>query len=82
MYLEGRGVAHDGAEAVRLFRQAADQGLSEAQFCLGRMLEREDGVNQHVEMAMDLYRQAAEQGYAPAQQAILVRSKLARQTAL
>ncbi len=35
MFEKGLGVAQDYAEAVRLYRLAADQGLASAQFNLG-----------------------------------------------
>mmetsp|Transcript_68083 Transcript_68083/g.133554 ORF Transcript_68083/g.133554 Transcript_68083/m.133554 type:complete len:142 (-) Transcript_68083:163-588(-) len=35
MYRDGKGVAQDNNETVRLYRQAADQGIPEAQYGLG-----------------------------------------------
>ena len=46
MYLEGRGVPQDVAEAVRWIRQAAEQGQRDAQTLLGRMYYEGRGVPQ------------------------------------
>ena len=57
----------DDAEAVRLYRQAAEQGNADAQFNLGVMYLDGDGVPQDDAEAMRWFRQAAEQGNAQAQ---------------
>ena len=57
----------DDAEAVRWYRQAADQGLAEAQFNLGWMYYKGRGVRQDYAEAVRWYRQAAAQGHASAQ---------------
>jgi TPR repeat protein len=46
MYANGRGVPQDGAEAVRWFRLAANQGFAGAQFNLGVMYDTGEGVLQ------------------------------------
>ncbi len=46
MYDNGRGVTQDYAEAVRWYREAADQGLAAAQFNLGLMYYNGQGVTQ------------------------------------
>ena len=47
MYMDGHGVAQDGAEAVKWHRRAADQGSSAAaQFNLGVMYDSGRGVPQ------------------------------------
>jgi TPR repeat protein len=61
------GVAWDSAEAVRLYRLAAEQGHAAAQFNLGSMFEDGQGVAQDYAEAVRLYRLAAEQGHAAAQ---------------
>jgi hypothetical protein len=64
------GVAQDDAEAVRLYRLAAAQGLAEAQRNLGNMFENGEGVAQDYAEAVRLYRLAAEQGHAEAQKCL------------
>jgi TPR repeat protein len=61
------GVAQDYAEAVRLYRLAADQGHAAAQFNLGNMLYTGEVVAQDYAEALRLYRLAAAQGDADAQ---------------
>ena len=69
-YDQGQGVAQDHAEAVKLYREAADQGFAEAQnelglcyFWTGEGL----GVARGFVEAVKWYREAANQGYAEAQ---------------
>ena len=47
--------------------QAAEQGDAEAQFNLGKMYDKGQGVRQDDVQAVQWYRRAAEQGYAKAQ---------------
>ena len=54
----------DYATALSLFRLAADQGLANAQYNLGVMYERGEGVPQDYKEAVRLYRLAADQGLA------------------
>ncbi len=70
MYLEGRGVPQNYAEAVKWYRLAADQGLAMAQIDLGAMYLNGRGVPQDLPEAAKWYRLAAEQGYADAQFAL------------
>ncbi len=63
MYDDGRGVAQDDAEAVLLYRLAADQGHAEAQYNLGVMYDDGRDVAQDDAEAVRLYRLAADQGY-------------------
>jgi TPR repeat protein len=56
------GVAHDYAEAVRLYRLAAEQGHASAQFQLGNMFEHGDAAE-----TIRWYRLAAQQGHAEIQ---------------
>jgi hypothetical protein len=62
MFEEGRGVAKDDAEAVRLFRLAAAQGVAGAQCNLGFMFEYGLHVAKKRAEAIRLYRLAAAQG--------------------
>ncbi len=57
----------DYAMAIRIFRQFADQGYASAQYNLGVMYERGQGVTQDYDAAVRWYRKAAEQGNAKAQ---------------
>ncbi len=70
MFEEGRGVEKDEAEAVRLYRLAADQGDAAAQYNLGRMFEKGKGVEKDEAKAVRLYRLSAKQGYSPSQEAL------------
>ena len=67
VYAEGRGMPEDAGEAVRWFRQAAEQGLAEAQYKLGVMYAEGRGVPEDAEEAVRWFRQAAEQDHAKAQ---------------
>ena len=57
----------DYIKAARLLRPLADQGNARAQFNLGVMYERGQGVPQFDTEAVQWYRKAAEQGHASAQ---------------
>ena len=57
----------DYATAVRLLRQAADNGGAMAQYVLGDMYERGEGVPKDYATAAAWYRKAADQGLALAQ---------------
>ena len=70
MFANGRGVAQDHAEAVRLFRLATAQGYALAQFNLGYMFEYGQGVAQDGAEAIRWYRLAAAQGDADASAAL------------
>ena len=52
---------------MKWYRQAAEQGYTDAQFNLGNMYAKGRGVKQDDVEAVKWYRQAAEQGDAPAQ---------------
>ena len=67
MYMDGRGVEQDDAEAVRWFRLAAEQGHDNAQVDLGFMYYNGRGVEQDDAEAFRWFRLAAEQGHAGAQ---------------
>lgn len=59
--------AGDFAIAHALFLQAAKQKSTIAQFCLGNMYAKGEGVAENPIQAADWYRQAAERGYPLAQ---------------
>ena len=67
MYVTGRGVPQDDAEAVRWYLLAADQGHAVAQFNLGIMYAYGRGVLQDDAEVLRWYRLAADQGLAGAQ---------------
>ena len=64
---EGRGVPQDGAEAVRWYRLAAEQGHALAQAGLGVLYAEGRGVRQDDPEAVLWLRRAADQGIAEAQ---------------
>jgi TPR repeat protein len=64
------GVVRDYAEAVRLFRLAADQGRAGAHYNLGYMFENGLGVAQDRAEAIRFYRLSAAKGYAFAQSSL------------
>ena len=70
MFEFGEGVAQDYAEAVRLYRLAADQGDADAQFNLGVMFEYGQGVAKNRAEAIRWYRLASTQGQAHATAAL------------
>jgi TPR repeat protein len=59
--------AKDYAEAVKLYRKAAEQGNASAQFNLGNMYSNGEGVTPDDTEAVKWYRKAADQGHASAQ---------------
>src|SRR5262249_2199929 len=63
----GKGVIQDIAEAIRLYRLAADQGLVQAQFYLGACYLEGRGIDKDVKEGFRLYRLAAEGGLVMAQ---------------
>ena len=54
------------AKAVKYYQMCADTGMANAQFCLGTLYERGQGVTQSHERAAHWYTKAAEQGDARA----------------
>eukprot|EP00727_Mastigamoeba_balamuthi_P010004 m51a1_g5626 putative flag-tagged protein kinase domain of mitogen-activated protein kinase kinase kinase (1200) ;mRNA; f:791973-798029 len=54
----------DAARGAKLFKMAADQGYSPAQWALGVCLERGEGVEKDEREAVRLFKQAADQGHA------------------
>ena len=59
----------EGRETGRIerLREAAEQGVAEAQYSLGAMYDKGDGVPEDDFKAVKWYRKAAEQGLAEAQ---------------
>lgn len=70
MYLNGRGVDRNAAEAARLHRQVAEKGYALAQYSLAVLYQNGDGVPQDFAQAALWYRAAADQGNALAQFAL------------
>lgn len=66
-YATGQGVSKNDSEAVRHFREAADQGHAAAQNYLGFMYANGRGVAKDDREAVKWYRKASDQGNAPAQ---------------
>ncbi len=67
MYEKGNGVSEDYSEAVRWYREAAEQGYATAQYNLGCMYYGGKGVSKDYTEAIRWFRMAAEQGNARAQ---------------
>ena len=68
MYFNDKEAPADKAEAARWFRAAADQGHAVAQYYLGYMYSRGDGVPGDDASAIHWYRLAAERGHTGAQE--------------
>lgn len=61
-------------KAVKLYRKAAEQGNTDAQFRLGMCYEGGRGVAKDETEAIIWYRKAAERGYAVAQSVLSIRN--------
>ena len=57
----------DLAEAAQWFHKAAEQGLAEAQYQLGKMYHHGKGVSQDLLQATKWYCKALKKGFMPAQ---------------
>lgn len=66
-YLGGTVFDADGKQKADWYRKAAERGSADAQFKLGTLYERGDGVTQNNEQAVTWYRKAADQGNLYAQ---------------
>ena len=66
-YFDGRGVPKDGDDGAALLRDAAEQGLAEAQTSLAARYDTGDGVPENAVLAAFWYERAAQQGFAVAQ---------------
>jgi len=67
VYMKGRGVPQDYAQALYFSRLAADQGFAPAQYNLGWLFDRGLGTLQDFKEAAKYYRLSADQGNADAQ---------------
>jgi uncharacterized membrane protein HdeD (DUF308 family) len=70
MYLWGRGVPQDYAQADYWYHKAAAQGLAKANYAIGDLYYYGDGLEQSYADALEWYHKAADQGDAVAQHAI------------
>ena len=61
MYENGEGVKQDYFEAIKWYRQAAEQGHAEAQYKLGSMYANGQGIRQNYEEAFYWLKKAAAQ---------------------
>jgi TPR repeat protein len=59
-------VAEQDAQAVELYRQAAQQGNAAGEFGLGRMLAQGEGVERDVKQGLSWIQRAADKDHAPA----------------
>ena len=66
-YDVGEGVEENKAEALRLYLEAANEGVANAQCNLGRMYYLGEGVEANYGEALKWYQKAAAQGLAEAQ---------------
>jgi len=64
LYLDGRGVPQDPAEAVKWFRRSAEQGYTEAQHDLGAMYASGTGLKRDLIQAYKWMNICAAQGNA------------------
>ncbi|MCX8506798.1 MAG: tetratricopeptide repeat protein, partial [Alphaproteobacteria bacterium] len=78
IYVQGRGVAKDEAQAAYWYRKAAEQGYAQGQFYLGTMYQFGSGVTKDDVQAVNWYRKAAEQGYADGQYSVGVMYDIGR----
>ena len=62
-----KDVPQDHKQTVSWYRKEAHQGDREAQFHLGVMYEKGEGVTQSYKQALYWYEKAAKQGYVAAQ---------------
>jgi len=67
IYLEGKGVTQDDAQALLWFQKAAEQGFAQAQYVLGFLYQEGRGTPKDDAQAALWFRKAAEQGDAEAQ---------------
>ena len=66
----GEIVKENFVEAARWFQKAADQGLAEAKYHLGRLYSDDRGVNRDEKKSLELLKESAEEGFADAQNMI------------
>ncbi|MDB5374833.1 MAG: hypothetical protein JWP04_3475 [Belnapia sp.] len=70
LFLQGRGLPRDSAEAARWFTMAAEKGVAESQYNLALMYFRGDGVSRRSYEALQWMRRSAQNGFLPAQKAV------------
>lgn len=64
--------ANNYKEAMRLYKPLAEQGDPEAQYYVGRMYEKGQGVKKDYDEMVKWYRKSADAGYAPSQYRVAV----------
>ena len=74
-YYNGDGVPQDKEKAAALFEEAALAGDVVAQYTLGYMLDKGDGVDKDRTAAVKWYAMAAEQGHESAQNRLAILNK-------
>ena len=74
-YYNGDGVPQDKEKAAALFEEAALAGDVVAQYTLGYMLDKGDGVDKDRVAAVKWYAMAAEQGHESAQNRLAILNK-------
>jgi TPR repeat protein/serine/threonine protein kinase len=67
IYENGGGVVHDPAETLKWYGKAAEHGMAEAQFQMGRLHATGKGTARDEVEAAKWYRKAADQGHVAAQ---------------
>jgi hypothetical protein len=67
LYLQGRGVRQDYAEAIRWYRSGADRGDAASEYGLGYMFDTGKGVPRDFAQALGWYQKAAKQNNRDAQ---------------
>jgi TPR repeat protein len=67
LYVEGKGLAQDYAQALKWFTRAAKQGYADAQYHLGVMYNEAEGVARDYAEAAKWWLKAAERGVSEAQ---------------
>ncbi|MCD6074158.1 MAG: hypothetical protein K0Q70_1041, partial [Rhodospirillales bacterium] len=72
-YLSGFGVTKDVTEGFKWIQKAAESGVVQAQYNLGKMYRDGDGVKSDREASAKWFLAAAEQGYHRAQNHVGVR---------
>jgi TPR repeat protein len=70
MYRDGRGVAHDDAQAAYWFRKSALQGNDWGQYYLGMMYHEGRGIGRDDALALYWLHKAAEQGLEAAREQV------------